>query len=114
MPKANLKVIPGKAKNKIEDDVDGLFRVPLAEFINARKTLAATLKKEGRSSEAERVKMLAKPSVSAWIVNQLYWKHREAFDELMSTGASIRDAQSGRGGKGLSLRTLLAERREVL
>ena len=112
MPKTNLKVIPGKAKNKIDDDIDSLFREPLTEFIAARKTLATTLKKAGRSLEADRIKALAKPSVSAWTVNQLYWNHREPFDLLMATGESIRQAQTGK--KGLNLRTLLDERREAL
>jgi hypothetical protein len=112
MPKTNLKVIAGKATNKIDDDIDSLFREPLTEFIAARKTLAATLKKAGRSPEADRVKALAKPSVSAWTVNQLFWNHREPFDRLMATGESIRQAQTGK--KGLNLRTLLDERREAL
>jgi hypothetical protein len=114
MRKTNLKVIPGKAQRSFDDDVDDLFRMPLTEFISARKTLATILKKEGRSLEADRVKALAKPSVSAWTVNQLYWNHREPFDQLMLTGESIRQAQTGRGGKNLNLRALLDERREVL
>jgi hypothetical protein len=32
-------------KRKLEDDVDALFRLPLAEFTAARNTLAARLKK---------------------------------------------------------------------
>ena len=38
MSKTNLKIIHGKAKSKVEDDVDELFRLPLSEFIGARKT----------------------------------------------------------------------------
>ena len=33
---------------KLEDDVEALFRLPLAEFTDARNTLAARLKKSGR------------------------------------------------------------------
>src|SRR6266542_1528704 len=79
---------------KIDDDVDSLFRLPLAEFIGARKTLAARLKKDGRAADAERVKLLAKPSISAWAVNQLYWRHREAFDRLIATGQRFHEALS--------------------
>jgi hypothetical protein len=115
MPKTNLKVIAGKAKSRIDDDIDGLFKLPLTEFIGARQTLAARLKKEGRSQEANLVKMLTKPSISAWTVNQLYWEHREPFNQLMSTGESIRQAQAnGRSGKPGNLRAVLDERREVL
>src|SRR5436309_13079833 len=115
MRKTDLKFIPGKAKSNVEDDVDALFRLPLSEFIDARKTLSARLKKDGRASEAERVKALAKPSISAWTVNQLYWQKRESFDQLIATGRRLRQAQTtGRAGKVGDLRTAFDERRELL
>jgi hypothetical protein len=71
---------------KLDDDIDELFKAPLPEFIAARKALAVRLKKNGFASESEWVKALAKPPISAWTVNQLYWKHREEFAELIATG----------------------------
>src|SRR6267143_1305780 len=89
-----------ETSGKLEDNVDALFRLPLAEFIAARKTLAARLKQVGRGKEADRVKALVKPSISAWAVNQLYWKHREAFDRLIASGERFHKAQTSRpGGK---------------
>jgi len=80
---------------RMEDrDIDALFLLPLSEFTGARNALAARLKKAGQGSEAERVKALGKPPVSAWAVNQLYWKHREAFDRLDKAGARFRQAQA--------------------
>ena len=38
----------GAAKVELEDDVDALFRLPLAEFTGARNALAARLKKSGQ------------------------------------------------------------------
>jgi len=99
-------------KNKFNDDLDALFQLPLAEFIGARKTLANRLKKEGRPDEAERVKLLAKPSVSAWTVNQLYWQQRDAFDRLIATGQRFRKAQAT--GKVAEMRDALSARRESL
>ena len=102
-------------KSKLEDDIDALFRLPLAEFTGERNTLAARLKKEGRRNDADRVKLLAKPSVSAWAVNQLYWDHREAFDELMASGKRLRPAQKLRlAGKVTGMRDSLDARREAL
>src|SRR5262245_55314886 len=75
------------------DDIDSLYSLPLAEFTSARNALAARLKKSGKSDEAEQVKTLAKPSVSAWAVNQLYWGHRDAFDRLLATGRALRHGQ---------------------
>lgn len=102
-------------KHNLDDDIDGLFRLPLAEFTSARNTLAARLKKEGRPNDADRVKLLAKPSVSAWTVNQLYWDHRAAFDRLIATGKRLRPAQKLRlAGKVAGMRDSLDARNEAL
>ena len=99
-------------KSNFDGDVDALFTLPLAEFIGARKSLAARLKKDGRANEAERVQLLTKPSISAWTVNQLYWKHREAFDRLLASGNRFRQVQ--RSGKVAGMREALDTRRESL
>ena len=102
-------------KNKLESDVDALFQLPLAEFIVARNALASQLKKEKRVNEADFVKTLVKPSVSAWAVNQLYWEHRKEFDRLIDTGERLQKLQSSRGGgKVADMRTALDQRRETL
>ena len=111
----NLEGKGDHAKGDLEDDVDALFRLPLSEFIGARKTVAARLKQAGHGNEADRVKALGKPSISAWAVNQLYWKHREAYDRLIATGQRFRQAQSSRlAGKAADMRGPLDARRESL
>src|SRR5437016_624065 len=97
---------------KLDDDIDALFKLPLTEFVGARKALAAGLKQKGLVSEAEGVKALAKPSISAWTVNQLYWRHREAFDELIATSQRFRQAQVT--GKMVNMREALDARRDAL
>ena len=105
----------GETKGKLEDDLDALFRLPLAEFTAARNTLAARLKQDGRRSDADLVKALVKPSITAWAVNQLYWKHREAFDRLIATGERFRQAQTSRlVQKVADMRSALDARREEL
>jgi hypothetical protein len=96
----------------LQDDVDELFKLPLTEFTDARNTLAKRLKQSGRANDANVVKTLAKPSVSAWTVNQLYWHHRDAFEELLAAGQRFRKAQ--RGGKVADMRGALDARREAL
>jgi hypothetical protein len=104
-----------QSKSKLEDELDALFKLPLPEFIAARKTLAARLKKEHQNGQADRVKALAKPSISAWTVNQLYWHHRDAFDRLIVTGQNFRQAQSSRfAGKVADMREALDARRAAL
>jgi flagellar biosynthesis GTPase FlhF len=101
--------------DNVDDDIDLLFRAPLAEFTSTRNTLAARLKEGGRQDDAQRVKLLSKPSISVWAVNQLYWLHREAFDQLIASGKRIRQAQtSSVAGKGGEIRESLEARRDAL
>src|SRR5882672_4142362 len=96
-------------------DVDNLFQIPLDEFTAARNALAAGLKSDGDAESAERVKTLTKPSISAWVANQLYWRHRKAFDRLLAAGDRFRAAQAAQlAGKSADLRAPLDERRKAL
>jgi hypothetical protein len=98
-----------------DDDIDALFQLSPPEFVAARNALATQLKKAGRDILSSNVKTLPKPSVSAWTVNQLYWRHRAAFDKLLANGERFRQAQVSRlAGKGIDIHKLLNERREEL
>ena len=100
------------ARRKGEDD---LFQLPLAEFTAARNALAAKLKKAGEAEAAERIKSFPKPSLSAWVANQLYWRHREAFDQLLTAGERFRNAQATQlAGRSADLRAPLDARREAM
>jgi hypothetical protein len=102
-------------KGKLEDEVDALFKLPLAEFIGARNNLAAELKRGSRANDATLVKALAKPPISAWAVNQLYWKHREPFDRLLVAGQRFRQAQaSPDAARVADMRESLNARRESI
>jgi hypothetical protein len=101
-----------KRVDDLDDDLDALFRLPLAEFTGARNALAAQLKKSGRGDDAVLVKALAKPSISAWAVNQLYWNHRKEFDRLIALGDRFHKAQ--KSGKLADMRETLDARREAL
>jgi hypothetical protein len=96
-------------------EVDGLFQLTLPEFTAARNALASRLQKDGDKEAAATVKSLAKPPISAWVVNQLYWRNREAFDKLLTTGARLRQAQASQlAGQVTNLRELLTTQRETL
>ena len=95
--------------------MDALYKLPLAEFIGARNKLTTLLKRGGNANDANLVKALAKPSISAWAVNQLYWEHREAFDGLLVTGDRFRQAlTSDPAGRIADVRESLDARREAL
>ena len=115
MAKNNGKLHVVGGRKETDDEVDELFRMPLAEFTSARNALAARLKKSGRGDDAELVKALTKPPISAWAVNQLYWQHRAAFEKLTDSGERFHKAQSSRSaGKVADLRFALDARREAL
>jgi DNA repair exonuclease SbcCD ATPase subunit len=95
--------------------VDALFQLPLAEFTAARNALASRLKKAGHAEQSDAIKGLQKPPISAWAVNQLFWKHRGAFDTLLDAGQQFRTAQAAQlGGRSGDLRGPLEARREAL
>lgn len=94
-------------------DVDALFKLPLGEFTAARNALVARLRKDGRQAEANAAKALSKPSISAWVANQLYWHHRAAFDRLIEAGESLRRAQ-GQQMPGSSARERVDARRAAI
>ena len=91
-------------------DVDALFKLAPGEFTAARNALSTQLKKAGRQQEAADVKALTRPSVSAWVVNQLYWRHRKLFGRLLDTGERLRRAQL----TGASTREPIDARREAV
>ena len=69
----------------IESQIDHLYALPPGEFIAARNALA---KSAGRN--AADVRRLAKPSLPAWAINQLYWKRRADYDALVKAAADLR------------------------
>lgn len=104
-----------QAGGTLDAEVDALFQLPPGEFTAARNAFATRLKKAGHPDDAEQVKSLAKPSVTAWAANQLYWRHREAFDRLLDTGEKFRRAQAAQlSGKATDLRGPLEARRAAL
>jgi hypothetical protein len=95
--------------------IDALYQLPLTEFTPARNALATRLRKSGKTADADEVRSLVKPSIPAWAVNQVYWKHRDAFDRLLASGDRLRNAQSSTlAGKSGDVRGALDGVRETL
>ena len=63
--------------------IDRLYQLPLSEFIAARNALA-------REAGDPEVKTLQKPSLPAWAVNQLYWRHRGVYDDVTARAEDLR------------------------
>jgi len=55
----------------VDAEVEGLYGLPLEEFIKARDALARRRAREAGKEAGAAVKALRKPSVAAWALNQL-------------------------------------------
>ena len=82
----------------VDDTIDQLYGLPLAEFNTARNDAAGELRKAGQRDAAAQVKALRKPSIAAAAVNRLVRGHRAEVEQFLRAAAALRDAQfSGKG-----------------
>ncbi|MEI9938601.1 MAG: hypothetical protein WDO69_15395 [Pseudomonadota bacterium] len=70
--------------------VSALYRAPHESFVAERRRLAEELKAEGDKLGAAQLAKMGRPPISAWVVNQLWWHARDAFNELFDTAAQLR------------------------
>jgi hypothetical protein len=95
------------------DAIDGLYGLPLDEFVGARDALAKELRAAGQRDEAAAVKALKKPSVAAWAVNQALRTQGKAARELWQAGDALAAAQQAiLAGKGSGADLRAANERE--
>jgi hypothetical protein len=101
---------------KLDEELDRLYGLPLAEFTGARNELARELLNAGEREAADEVKLLRKPSLSAWTVNQLARKERLQVRSLMTAAERLRNAQAKllRGGSREELQEAVQRHREVV
>jgi hypothetical protein len=99
----------------LSGDIDALYQGPLNEFTASRNALEKRVKAEQGKEAGAAIKALEKPSVSAWAVNQLYWRHRTEFDRLLRTGDDLRASQQKRmAGRDVDVNAAIDARREAL
>jgi hypothetical protein len=81
----------------LDAEIGRLYQLPLDEFTAARNALA---KQAG--GDAARIRALSKPPVPAWAVNQLFWKDRSTWDDLIAAAENARKVNravlAGRAG----------------
>jgi hypothetical protein len=73
-----------------DEAVAALYQAPHGEFVNERKRLAGELKTAGDKAGATKLGKLARPPISAWTVNQLWWHARAAFEALFESAEKLR------------------------
>lgn len=85
----------------IEEIADDLYGLPPEEFTAARTRHEKDAKAAGDRTAAARIHSLTKPSVTAWLANQLVRKHRDELQPLLELGAGLRDATNSLDGDQL-------------
>src|SRR5438132_6785985 len=85
----------------VDEAADELYGVALDEFVPERARLAKELRAAGARADADAVAKLRKPTLPAWVLNQLARRNRRDVDLLLDAGHRLRQAQAGvvRGGK---------------
>jgi hypothetical protein len=94
-----------------EDEIARLLAVPLGDFVEERKRLAAQLKSLGRRDEAQAIAKLPKPSSALWAINQLARREPEAIRRLAKLTIAM---QAGPRHAPDDYAQRLAEHRDVL
>lgn len=91
---------------------DELYGLPPAKFTAARDERARAARAAGRAADAAAIRKLTRPTMSAWLVNQLSRDAPEQLGRLFDVGEALQDAQRTLAGD--RLRELSAQRRHVV
>jgi hypothetical protein len=81
--------------DSLDNELDRLYALEPGAFVSERDRIARELREAGRREDAEQVKSLRKPTVSAWAINQLARQERREVDLLLDAGHRLREAQQG-------------------
>ncbi|WP_447646329.1 hypothetical protein [Nocardioides zeae] len=91
-------------------EADALYALAPGEFTPARDARAKELKREDAGLAAA-VKALRRPSVAAWLVDQLVRHEPARVEELLQVGAALREAQVALSAD--DLRAFTKQRRQL-
>ena len=80
-----------------------LFRTTPEQFTSARKQLVAELRRAGKTSAADAVARLPRPTPVVWAINQVAHLDRAAVERLLTAADQLKHAQLGRAGTDLPL-----------
>jgi hypothetical protein len=100
------------AASAFDTAADELYGLRPGEFTSARDARAREAKAGGDAEVARQIKALRKPTVAAWLANQLVRAHRDEVSPLLELGAALREATATLSGP--QLRQLSRQRTEVV
>jgi hypothetical protein len=98
--------------DSVADVADELYALTPAEFTAARDERARQVRAAGGRDEAAAIKKLARPTASAWLVNQLARAAPDRMTRLYELAEELQEAQRTLAGD--RLRELSVQRRQVI
>jgi len=107
--------MPSRHDPPVEDVdaiIDELYAADPEEFIRLRDTQIRAAKERGDRESARQLSALRKPSIGAWLANQLVRAVPDDLEALLAVGAGLREAQAGL--RGDELRALSQQRRQAV
>jgi hypothetical protein len=96
----------------VTEVADELYALTPAEFTAARDERARQARQAGQRDDAAAIKKLARPTTSAWLVNQLSREAPDRLGRLVEVGEALEEAQRTLAGD--RLRELSGQRRNVI
>lgn len=101
-----------QSQDRVRDAAAQLYAGVLSEFITTRTGLVKTAKAEGHKEAATEIAALRKPSVAAWLLNQVVHQRDPVLAALTDLGARLRQATARLDAPAIA--GLRAERDTVL
>jgi hypothetical protein len=106
---ADRRDAPAKDPDAVADE---LYAATPEEFTGLRDDYAKAARDRGDRDAARQISALRKPTISAWLINQLVRSHPDDIEALLELGAGLREAQASLQGD--ELRALSQQRRQVV
>jgi hypothetical protein len=100
------------SRSEVDEAADQLYALSPREFTAARDARAKEAKDAGDKEAAAEIKALRKPTVTAWLANQLVRQHADEVRPLLELGSALREATATLSGP--QLRELSRQRNDVV
>jgi hypothetical protein len=91
---------------------DELYALSPDEFTAARDIAAKQARDDGDRDLAAEIKQFRRPTIGAWLVNQVVRADDDRLDQLLDLGAALREAQDALDGA--ELRAMSRQRHQVI
>lgn len=76
-----------------DPEIDRLYAAPLETFVSTRNEIVQLFRERGQTELADQIARFKKPSLSAWVINQLARTRELDIQRLLKAGEALEQAQ---------------------